>query len=76
MVLLGELAECWTVLTSSLRLHQTPLIPPTMPSLRSTVLAAAFVAATYADYIIDPSTVSKSMRSTFCSKPPECRFAC
>lgn len=44
--------------------------PPTMPSLRSTVLAAAFVAATYADYIVDPKTVSLSMRSTFCADAP------
>lgn len=68
--------ECLTLLTPSLRLHQTPVIPPTMPSLRSTVLAAAFVAATYADYIIDPSTVSKSMRSMFCSESHECCSAC
>lgn len=36
-----------------------------MPSLKSTLLAAALLAITQADYIIDPETVSKGMRGMF-----------
>ncbi|SPO02243.1 uncharacterized protein DNG_04916 [Cephalotrichum gorgonifer] len=37
-----------------------------MPSFKSTILAAALVAVAAADYIIDPETVSKSLRVRWC----------
>lgn len=36
-----------------------------MPSFKSTVLAAVFVAVASADYVIDPETVSDAMKSMF-----------